>query len=120
MAMGFVMLAEQPPEEFVLGVVGRFWRPASGIVRVSAADFADYAEPGHARAAWNFRVDRVDGGCRLRTETRVECLDDAARWRFRLYWAIVGPFSALIRREMLRAIRRDAECVTRTAGADPS
>jgi hypothetical protein len=108
-AAGFVVLGERPSEEIVIGVVGRFWRPASGIVRVSAAEFGSYAEPGHARGAMNFRVDRRRGGCRLRTETRVNCVDDAALWRFRLYWAIVGPFSALIRREMLRAIRRDAE-----------
>jgi hypothetical protein len=110
-AAGFVVLGERVSEEIVFGVVGRFWRPASGIVRVSASEFASYAEPGHARAAMAFRVDRARSGCRLRTETRVDCLDDAAWWRFRLYWAVVGPFSALIRRELLRAIRRDAEDV---------
>lgn len=108
-AAGFVVLGERPSEEIVLGAVGRFWRPASGIVRVSATEFGGYAKPGHARAAMALRVDALRGGCRLRTETRVDCVDNAARWRFRLYWAIVGPFSALIRREMLRTIRRDAE-----------
>jgi hypothetical protein len=108
-AAGFVLLGERPSEEIVLGVVGRFWRPASGIVRVSAAEFAGYAEPGHARGVMAFRVDSVRGGCRLRTETRVDCIDNAARWRFCLYWLVVGPFSGLIRREMLRSIRRDAE-----------
>jgi hypothetical protein len=111
-AAGFVMLADVPPREFVLGVVGRFWRPASGIVRISADDFRDYSEAGRARAAWNFRIDPAPSGSRLRTETRVDCIDSSARWRFRLYWAIVGPFSALIRREMLRAIQRDAESLT--------
>jgi hypothetical protein len=108
-AAGFVVLGERPSEEIVIGVVGRFWRPASGIVRVSAAEFGSYAAPGHARAAMSFHVDGGRDACRLRTETRVDCIDDGARWRFRMYWAIVGPFSALIRREMLRAIRRDAE-----------
>lgn len=108
-AAGFVMLAERAPHEFVLGVVGRFWLPASGIVRVSAPQFRGYAAPGHARAVLAFRVDSTNGECRLRTETRVDCVDSAARRRFRLYWVVVGPFSALIRREMLRAIRHDAE-----------
>ena len=108
-ALGFVVLADIPPQEFVLGVVGRFWHPTSGIVRIAAADFADYAEPGCARAAWNFRIDPAPGGSRLRTETRIDCVDAPALRRFRLYWAVVGPFSGLIRREMLGMIRRDAE-----------
>lgn len=108
-ALGFVVLADVPPKEFVLGVVGRFWRPTSGIVRIAAADFANYAEPGCARAAWNFRIDPAPGGSRLSTETRIDCVDAPALRRFRLYWAMVGPFSGLIRREMLGMIRRDAE-----------
>ena len=108
-ALGFVILADDPPWEIVLGAVGRFWRPTSGIVRISPAEFGDFAEPGHARAAWNFRIDRRRGGCVLSTETRVDCVDGAARWRFRGYWVVVGPFSGLIRREMLRLIRQDAE-----------
>jgi hypothetical protein len=108
-AAGFVVLADVPPQEFVLGCVGRFWRPASGIVPIDSADFGSFAEPGCARAAWNFRIDRAPGGARLRTETRIECVDAPARRRFRLYWTIIGPFSGLIRREMLSMIRRDAE-----------
>jgi hypothetical protein len=113
-AAGFVVLADVPPQEFVVGVVGRFWRPTGGIVRIAAADFRDYAEPGCARAAWNFRIDPAPGGSRVRTETRIDCVDDAALRRFRLYWAVVGPFSGLIRREMLGRIRHDAEAPGRT------
>lgn len=46
---------------------------------------------------------------RLATETRVHAADSAARRRFRLYWFVVGPFSALIRRRWLAAARRAAE-----------
>ena len=45
-------------------------------------------------------------GTRLVTETRVHSSDAAARGRFRLYWLVVGPFSALIRRRWLAAARR--------------
>jgi hypothetical protein len=113
--LGFVVLADNPPLELVLGVAGRFWRPTSGVVRISASDFGRFAEPGHVRAAWNFRIESEPGGCRLRTETRVECIDDSALLRFRLYWAVIGPFSGLIRRDMLRAIRRDAEATARAS-----
>jgi hypothetical protein len=46
---------------------------------------------------------------RLATETRVRALNPGARRRFRLYWLVVGPFSALIRRRWLSAARRAAE-----------
>ena len=49
------------------------------------------------------------GGTRLATETRVHALNSTARSRFRLYWLVVGPFSALIRRRWLSAARRVAE-----------
>jgi hypothetical protein len=48
-------------------------------------------------------------GTRLATETRVYAADAAARRRFRLYWLVVGPFSALIRRRWLAGARRAAE-----------
>ena len=48
-------------------------------------------------------------GTRLATETRVHAGDSAARRRFYLYWLVVGPFSALIRRRWLAAARRAAE-----------
>ena len=46
---------------------------------------------------------------RLATETRVHAANPTARRRFRLYWLVVGPFSALIRRRWLAAARRAAE-----------
>jgi hypothetical protein len=52
---------------------------------------------------------RGDKVARLATETRVHALTATTRWRFRLYWLVVGPFSALIRRRWLSAARRAAE-----------
>ena len=40
----------------------------------------------------------------VRTLLRVHALTPRARRLFRLYWLVVGPFSALIRRRWLRAI----------------
>jgi hypothetical protein len=45
----------------------------------------------------------------LSTETRVSAADPSARRRFRLYWLAIRPFSGLIRRVWLRAIKRRAE-----------
>lgn len=99
---GFVLLAEDPPREIVLGIEGPFWKPNC---KLQPVDFSRPVAPGTARGAWNFHV-AADGT--LSTETRVLCAEDA-RAKFRAYWLVVRPFSGLIRRLMLRAIRREAE-----------
>lgn len=107
---GFAMLANRPAEEIVLGIAGRFWQaaPVNANLR-GREDFARYDEPGSARASINFRVAPVtEGRTRLSTETRVRCFGGAER-KFRLYWAIIGPFSAWIRRDWLRLIKRASE-----------
>jgi hypothetical protein len=43
------------------------------------------------------------------SETRVYATDIRTEWRFRLYWWLIHPGSALIRRMWLRAIRKRAE-----------
>ena len=102
---GFCVLAEDPPREIVLGIEGPFWKPACKLSRADEQSFRQPVPPGVARAAWNFTI-ASDGT--VTTETRVLCADDA-RARFRLYWLGVRPFSGLIRRLMLRAIRLEAE-----------
>jgi hypothetical protein len=110
LAGGFTVLGERPGEELVLGTVGRFWRARGELWPVSPARFREPAPPGTAKAAWNFAVGRrPDGGTELRTETRVLCADAASRRRFRAYWLVIRPFSGLIRREMLAAVRSAAE-----------
>jgi hypothetical protein len=110
LADGFTLLGERPPEELVIGTVGRFWRARGELLTTSPARVHDRAPPGTAKAAWNFAVSRrTDGATDLRTETRVLCADVATRRRFRTYWTLIGPFSGLIRRELLAAVRSAAE-----------
>ena len=107
---GFVLLGENAPDEIAIGVIGKFWKLSGGRFCEDAANFAAFDRPGYAKAVWNFSL--VDLGAnitRLATETRVVCSDSASRVRFRVYWALIGPFSGLIRREVLRAIKREAE-----------
>lgn len=107
---GFVLLSEDPPHEIVLGVIGRFWTLSGGRCRVSAEEFTAFDRTGYAKAVWNFSLlEESAEVTRLSTETRVLCLDAASRRRFRIYWAVIAPFSGLIRREALRAIRRSLE-----------
>jgi hypothetical protein len=101
---GFVVLEERP-DALIFGVVGRFWEPSSGIRPTQPEEFAAFDEPGYAKAAFGFWLD----GSELTTETRVAGTDERASRRFRLYWRVIYPGSALIRWEWLRAIRRRAE-----------
>jgi hypothetical protein len=107
---GFTLLGERPGEEVVLGTVGRFWLARGDHGPVSLERFLEGTAPGPAKAAWNFAVQAGRGrGAVLTTETRVLCADPATRQRFRIYWALIRPFSGLIRREMLAAICATAE-----------
>jgi hypothetical protein len=107
---GFVWLGEDPGRELVLGVIGAFWRPKGGVRRIEPAEFAAFDEPGLAKAAWNFRLI-ADGDERtfVTTETRVGVPDEPSRKKFLLYWAAIGPFSSVVRRQALALVRRDAE-----------
>ena len=109
---GFGILANQP-EEIVLGVTGKFWRPTGNLSPFKREDFDRPVSPGLARGVWNFSL-KEDGRGRtiLSTETRVVCGDDLSRRKFRVYWLFVRPFSGLIRLLMLRAVKR--ACVRTT------
>lgn len=107
---GFRVVAEQAPEELVIGLLGKFWTPRGGLCTdVSTAQFAVGPPRGYALAGWNFTVvSKAHGGTELRTETRVRCAPDVHA-RFRTYWWLIRPGSGLIRRAILRSIRREAE-----------
>ena len=104
---GFGVVAERAGEEIVLGVTGKFWRPTGNLAPFNRDDFDQPLPAGRARAVWNFSVEAVGDQTILSTETRVTCGDSASRRKFRAYWFCVRPFSGLIRRIMLRAVRRE-------------
>lgn len=92
MRAGFVLLGERPDRELVLGLVGRFWTASGDIQRLDAAGFRAFRRPGFAKAVWNFSLfPQTNSITRLATETRVYCLDDASRRKFRLYWRLIRP-----------------------------
>jgi hypothetical protein len=104
---GFGVLAEQPGKEIVLGVTGKFWRPTGNLSPFNRADFDEPVAQGLARAVWNFHVEGRNDQTTLSTETRIICGDSGSRRKFRAYWFFVRPFSGLIRRLMLLAVRRE-------------
>jgi hypothetical protein len=108
---GFVMLAEAPGDELVIGVAGQFWRPDGGrCLDLTADEFAGFSRPGYAKVAWNFKL-RAESpeSTLLSTETMIKCFGQAALWKFRIYWSLVGPFSGLMRKAILKQIKTEAE-----------
>ncbi|MFY9607449.1 MAG: hypothetical protein WAU45_02395 [Blastocatellia bacterium] len=118
-ASGFIILGERANEEIVLGLVGRFWSASGNIKRMDAEAFNAFASPGFAKAAWNFSISQDEAGAtKLATETRVLCLDDSSRRKFKLYWALIAPFSGVTRMAALRSIKRAAEA--KSGRAEPN
>ena len=106
---GFVRLATEPGRELVLGLVGRFWTPSGGLLPIGPEEFAAFDRPGYLKAVWNVRIQPYGAGTVVSTETRVQPTDRRALVLFRPYWLVVRPFSGLIRRRMLAAVKAAAE-----------
>lgn len=105
---GFVRLADDPPRELVVGTIVAAPPGAGGAVTPEV--FRKPMPPGYALATMNFLVrPNRSGGSLVSTETRVFATSDGARRRFAVYWRVIYPGSALIRRMWLRAIKRRAE-----------
>ncbi|HEX8597993.1 MAG TPA: hypothetical protein VF952_05685 [Chloroflexia bacterium] len=112
--MGFILLAESPGREIVMGTIGQFWKlsPNGPPERInSPGGFVAFNLGGYAKAAFNFHIRPSRDGKRsqVRTETRIYLPDPQSESKFKLYWRIIGPGSALIRITWLRAIKKRAE-----------
>ena len=104
-----ILVLERTRTEWVGGAVGAVWRPRGGLVPFEDPDaWRAAAVPGTIKAAIDIRAEPQAGGSLLSTETRVLAMDNRARRAFRLYWLVVGPFSALIRQRWLQAVSSDA------------
>jgi len=109
-SIGWVVLAERPGREMVLGAVTQPWQAAPVFRSVPAGEFLAFAEPGYVKIVWTLRADPIDEArSTFHTETRVCTTDAAARRRFRNYWSFVAPGIEVIRMAMLNPVRRAAE-----------
>ncbi|MFN2591103.1 MAG: hypothetical protein ABR518_10095 [Actinomycetota bacterium] len=110
---GFTILAERPGVEVVACTNGQFWalrEQAHMEAPLDVEAFRTFDRPGWAQAAISVRIEPGDDGTtHLSTETRVRCVDDAARRRFATYWFLIKAFSGWLRRDFLRTIARIAE-----------
>ena len=109
-ALGWGVLAEVPGRQLVFGAATRPWEAEVRFRGIPPEEFADFEEPGYAKIAWSVAVEPADVNRSVfRTETRVTTTDSVSRERFRRYWSVFSPGILLIRFEILRLVRAEAE-----------
>ena len=100
-------LADSPDRELVIGTV--IASPPSTRTEISSMNFGS-PPIGWIVASMNFLVTPLtQNKSRLITETRVNANGAKPRAVFALYWRLIYPGSALIRRTWLRAVARRAK-----------
>jgi len=109
-SLGWVVLAETPGHEIVVGAVTKPWEPNVTFRSIPAETYAAFNEPDYVKIVWTLRADAVgDTDSIFRTETRAAATDSSARAKFRRYWAFLSPGIILIRRMMIGQVKAEAE-----------
>jgi hypothetical protein len=107
---GFVLLADRPPREVVIGAVVVAPPGTRRPAEFTSHDYQALVRAGFAKATMNFLVqDLGNGSSRVDTETRVFANDQATLDRFTPYWRVIFPGSSILRATWLRAIKTRAE-----------
>ena len=93
-----------------MGAVTQPWKPQVHFRGLSPDEFVRFREPGYAKIAWTIEVDPAGHSASVfSTETRVMTTDPASHERFRRYWVVVSPGILIVRHEILRLVRPEAE-----------
>lgn len=69
----FTALGRNGDHEFALGLVGRFWEAAGGLIHVEASAFHTFCAPDIAKLVMTFVAEPVGTGTLLTTRTCVHC-----------------------------------------------
>lgn len=108
--LGFILLADEPPHEMVLGFVGQFWTASGNLKKLKREEFQEFDEPGCVKAVMNFALTRLDDErTLLETDSRALCLDEASRQKFRRYMFFTNRLRGVLRWSLLRSCKRRAE-----------
>lgn len=104
----WVKLADDPPDEFAFGVIGRFWGGETVWETIDADHFVAFDGPGHAKIGCSISV-RPYGTARslVSYEARTQALDPESRAHFLRYWRVVRPGVAIVMRAFLSAVAKE-------------
>lgn len=115
--LGWVVLADMPGHEIVMGAVTRPWEPNVVFRGVQPEHFAAFNEPDYVKIVWTLRADAVSPHSSIaRSETRAIATDASARRKFRWYWARFSAGIVLIREVSMRLVKKEAERRAQTVG----
>jgi hypothetical protein len=109
-AMGWAELSRVPGRQVVMGAAVQPWLAEPVFEAIAPESFAAWAEPDHVKIVWTLEAESLGPArARLRTETRVQATDDAARTKFLRYWRFARFGIVAIRLLGLPAMRHAAE-----------
>jgi hypothetical protein len=115
--LGWVVLAEMPGHEIVMGAVTQPWEPNVVFRGIPAEHFAAFNEPDYVKIVWTLRADAISPSSSIaRSETRAVATDASARRKFRWYWARFSAGIVLIREVSMRLVKKEAERRARSVG----
>lgn len=110
LSIGWGVLADVPGRQMVFGAVTQPWQANVVFRALPPETFAAFDATGYVKIVVTIAVDSVGPrASMLRTETRALATDPASRAKFRRYWAVFSPGILLIRTEMLKLVRHEAE-----------
>jgi hypothetical protein len=101
---GFMILAEKPGQEVVVGSVGQFWHLNIPFATVAPSDFRDFQEPGWGKLAWAISVEPYGEGSTIALELRTTATDEASWEKLNRYYMLIGLGSQPIRRAAMAHI----------------
>jgi len=104
----WVRLGEDPPNEFVFGVIGRFWGGQTVWEQIDASAFTSFDTPGYAKIAANLSL-RPYGDQRtlVSYEARTKAVGETARRAFLRYWTLASPGAGVVMRSALALIAQE-------------
>ena len=115
--LGWVVLAEMPDREIVMGAVTRPWESDVIFRGIPPDAFAAFDEPDYVKIVWTLRADPITPNSSIaRSETRAVATDTSARRKFRWYWARFSAGIILIRELSMRLVKKEAERRARIVG----
>jgi hypothetical protein len=108
--LGWVVLADLPGHEIVMGAVTRPWEPNVVFRGIPPEEFAAFNEPEYVKIVWTLRADAISPYRSIaRSETRAVATDASARRKFRWYWSRFSAGIVLIREVSMRLVKTEAE-----------
>jgi hypothetical protein len=108
--VNFKVLGEKRNEELLLGLVGEFKTLTGGLLKIKPENFLAFNDASFIKACWNFAVEEIGSGkTRVTSEIRIHGTDAASVAKVKNFWGMLKPPSAMIRNEILKLIKKQAE-----------